>query len=265
MRLLWIDLKRAFMPGKFIGIMIGIILLNCLDIFSILMEELQAGVKSYDLCQLFVMKNAGISGIMQILIMVLCMLPYGMSFAEDYGNHCLVDYSVRTSMVKYAFSKLAVCFTAAFTVSLLSEFLWGMLMLPGRPLANIERGIGQDAYTFSLVAEGSYRLLFGYLITLTALKNAFYASLALIISAWIPSKYFAIAMPVVGYQFLMMFTFYSIDFPGFLDPVVIFAYAGRYGIEGDLYKLLYAAFYAVTVLALFGILFARKVRRRVND
>lgn len=211
------------------------------------------------------------------IFVVLACLPYGTAFCSDWNNRYIRSVCIRTGPGIYGVSKILSSALAGFAASFLGRmltFLLAMISGGGR-LESWDYGfsvITSDANLMgafsSLLAQPHVSSILLYIFLVIFIQSIYagcFAAMALMISAYLPNVFVALASPVI-----FLFTSESImlflDFPLYLYPEYIGSCrTGGYMIgDSMVLSFLYAVFYFLILTAIWGCMFSYKVARRLD-
>lgn len=253
-RVMFIDLQRAFGSISFFLAVVGVAIIY------------YAGARSeinYAPDVLLLFKYSTEASGFHKLILLFCVLPYTISFCEDWNSNYIKAIVIRSGLRQYAISKMISCaFSAGISVWMGIALFIAPLMV-NIPLVSTTAGNYEAFATQTLAGEwlleGRYLLYFAVYIYLASLAGAFWAVVGLCASAFIPNKFVALFIPFIGFYILVFFTY---EFPVWLQLSKIAN--GDIGIAGTFPSLLYATLLFAVLFFLVGLLFMKMVARRLS-
>lgn len=198
-------------------------------------------------------------------------VPYACCFFDEHSQKAVKYRIVRSSAYLYAFQKMAACIVLTALSVWISEQLYAIILyIQGVPLVLPQAGEHNTLYyCYGLVADGKY-LEFWFLLSLfKCFSGIFFSSMTLMLSAFIRNKYMLIAMPLA--LFFSLDSFSGIWFdngltqPDLLNWRIIFFSLFAGGVKTELSALLRTTVYTFLGVGIFGMIFAEKVRRVMED
>jgi ABC-type transport system involved in multi-copper enzyme maturation permease subunit len=192
-----VELKRALWnPSMALGILLVVAILGRTYI------EFWPGIGKADALYIITFPMA-LSGFTPFAA-VFPMLPYSLSFVEEYNSGYLRLAMVRQSRISYLWKKMISVLLSGGVLMVVSfGIIFGIAIALSSPLdmenfcGMYENGIWER---IAPVADGKLVLLLK--LGLAFLFGAVWSSVCLLISAWIPNRYVAFVGTFVLYQFL---------------------------------------------------------------
>lgn len=256
MRLFWNDCKRSILSWGFLAAVLG----TCAVYFAGAWVDLQWGVNDV----LYYYSVASRLGDYTKLLPVLCVLPFATSYATEWNHHFVPYAVVRSNQTKYAISKgLATALSGGLALAMGLALFLGLLAWRF-PLADME-GAG-----FDIAPTGGYHALlqsqqfvlyyFFHVIQLFCV-GAFWATIALVVSAYLPNVTVTASSAFILYYFLRVL-FLKVHIPNYLNVTTLYQGAFRLTASAWLNLLFVVGYFSVlTGLAIF--LFVQSSQRRL--
>lgn len=210
------------------------------------------------------------SPIVNTMLLAICVLPGATLFCADWDNRNFRPLALRTGMRVYGISKASACAIAAICTELFGKITFFLILAVRFPILarpdytgkNITIG-GTPLKAFEpLFNQHQYLLYFILCELLIALLCAFFAEIALWISAVLPNMFVIVASPIIIYYLLDQILYY-VGMPIWLNPFAVKGGFAAFG--GPLQSFLYALAFFIVLCALFGWLFVRKARGRIQN
>lgn len=192
-------MKRVLYSKTFYYSIIGLVAINILN----LMDEMQitgAFSGKVPVFYFFVYRH-GLGGI-SILGTVFAVLPFALSYSEEYETGYFKSAYLRCGSLKYAWSKVITNMISAFLVFFLGYLLLIALLCSIMPLfwdfstQEIERMYVGRTYFISLAANKSF-FFFLLQILHESTSASFLASSTLLFSLLVKNKYLLLCFPVI--------------------------------------------------------------------
>lgn len=257
MKLFWNDLKRAIVSWGFLAAVLG----TCAVYLAGAWVDLQGGINDV----LYYYSVSSRLGDFTKLLPLLCVLPYAVNYVSEW-NHNVVRYAVvRSNQTRYALSKAVTTAISGGLALALGLTLFLVLLALRFPLA--------DSVTpgFSITPGGGYRSLldgqqyiFYYLFHVIQLFfwGAFWAMVALLLSAYIPNLTVTVCGPFIFFYFLRVL-FTALHIPGYLNVTSLYQGAFRLTESAGL-NLLFVSCYLLALTAVLAGAFVHKSKRRLS-
>ncbi len=195
LRVLKVDIKRVLLSKEFYLSIIGICIINLLNIWDEL--RLIEDLKNTSVFYLFIYRHG--LGAFSILNNVVIVLPYALSHAEEFNTGYLKSVYLRIGALKYTWSKIIITSIMTFLTVFVGYTLLIVLlngMMPLFPEADkIQTYYGQTSF-FSL-AEKQTVLFFSCKLIQESIASAFLSVITVIASLYIKNKYILLCVPVV--------------------------------------------------------------------
>ncbi|MBE6829787.1 MAG: hypothetical protein E7519_06220 [Ruminococcaceae bacterium] len=253
------DFYRVLTSLNFWGAVLGIAAINVLNSLNFLSNK-------NDIVQIF---SAGDAPFFSILILIFETLPFGLVFCEDWENRYIRSSVIRTSPVQYSIAKVITCFYSALLAGLLGRLLFVLMLFPF--MSPVDPN--QNSFIINAVnnPQGAAWLLVNHhyftWILIEALERSLQGSIYATLSLWLSTKitniFVTLAMPVIAYYIYLNIA-NLLELPKFLILTAVFENDGIFP-NNFLFGTLYAFFFAVIFSSLFGILFVKGVKRRLED
>ena len=197
------------------------------------------------------------------LYLLFCVLPYTTSFCTEWSSHYLKSVVIRIGPVKYALSKLVACALSSALAVMLGISIFILSFLARLPLVSTTAP-NYKVFTRTLGGEflqnGPHIAYFALYILLLSLAGAFWATVGLCASAYLPNKFVALFTPYIGMFALSLLT-------SGLPPYLQINRITRTGVNmgGTFASLLYSVFFIGILFAGIGFLFVTKIKKRVSE
>lgn len=205
------------------------------------------------------------NNISQLLILS-STFAYAASFCTDWQNRFYFPLIIRSQKAAYIVSKcIAAAVLGGLSVVIGAAFFIGYVCITQPDILpeaiEIELEFSYQAFGDLLVKKNAAGFFLSYLYILF-LQAAFFSSLGLTVSAYLPNRYVAYASPFI-LSFLLNQIANVWDFPIWLDPVKL-ATARIFGTPtGIILRIATAAFLSYIIIC--HALFIRKVKRRIAN
>lgn len=253
-----IDLRRAFLSPMFIVTVFLVVLLSYISIsheYSVITNE---GLIYY--FEMFV-----IGGSFSLISMFLGVIPYGQSFCADWKNQFIRSNVIRTGKNAYSLSKVISVALSAFGAVFIGYVVTIILFSMHMPMVGREF----SEYGYQMYNDGVYGplmmihpLLFLLVrICILGFSCMFWAVYTLLISSYVTNAFVVYSAPVLTYYVV-------INSIGKYLPVYLRFNRLDYGfadIGGPLLNFIYVMFFYLLLSILSGMLFCRKVKRRLAN
>ena len=248
--MLKIDFKRSILNTWFAISILAIALLHFIPIWY----EMSVGAKADVYYFLYLSLNATET---KLLMLPLCILPYGMSFCTDWDSHFFQYTIARKGVKQYAASRMICVAATSFLVVFISLSLVVIVLSITFPLYN--KGTIDGIPFMRLLDQNAllYYLSWFYCISFGA---AFWADFSVFISAFMPNKFVVFFTPLVGFYLLNYVYLYSNMIP--LLNLNILANAGL-DFGSTIVSLLYVALVHLLFMTLMLYGFQKKVQSRL--
>lgn len=258
---LFSDMRRAFLSG---GFLFGLIAIPLLFLFCVFLGTSRPQIDVLSLWQ--VARNSAFP----LLQLPIATLPFALSFCADWEHQYLRSLIIRTSLKKYAFSKVLVCvLSAAACVVLGTALFWALcsFWMPWISSNNIDQQFfyGMETSVFGvLLTSGNYAAFFGISLLTMGLNAAFWSVVTLSVTTIIPNRFLAVAFPIIGHYTLVILQQDILHLPRIIQVYDVFSLTAG-GIQAPLPALFYMLAYGILLCSVFGCLFSSGVRRRLNN
>lgn len=259
------NIKRAFKNIKFPAAVIGIAILECLDIFPVLMFSMQkeeTGIVFHETVINLLMTGGGTT-LYNLLTITLCALPCAGTYCDDSENHFITNIVSRKSYSGYSVASVSACAVSSFLCMVLGEFLFILILLCIVPVHYEDTSIYIGSW--KTLEEGKYGLYILYMVLLRGMRGAFFAIISFVASAFIRNKFFIYAMPSIVYYFLLYILTDISVWTGW-DILRRFNIANVYftfqlGLDRELESLGLTLLYTIVTGILGWLIFDRRIRR----
>jgi hypothetical protein len=246
-----VDLRRAFRAPLFLVAVLLVIIVNYLSI----LQEYWATMGDSGL--IYYIEMWALTGALSLVLFCLGVVPYGFSFCHDWKNQFIRPAAIRTTKTAYAWSKVIAVATSGFACIFLGFVVTTVTMLFYTPLASPDCS--------SPPAVGSLMVIHPLLFLLArvcmiAWACMFWAVFALLVSSYCANIFVVLAAPVITYTVVGAVDRWLPDYLRFgnID-------SGNFAVGGPLLSVLYVMLFYSVLSAVCGLLFCRKVTRRLAN
>lgn len=255
------EFKRS-LTVKFFLVPVGVVLCICLDTWNqipFMWTSPETMDVYYYWCNSFIF--GGFYGI--YVIPMLAALPYAVSFCEEYNTNMLKVLLIKAGKKKYCISKVLMTFlSGALSVSA-GGIAFIILANSFVQLFNRARLPETEAFPFyELLLQGNVTGYFTAVIFLLFLTGGLWATVALLVSLYFPNIYVTVASPLI-LSFLTSRAYLVLKIPAGLRFDLWLQ--GRSSAGTDWLTLLYSVVVVLVLTVGFGVLFYRKLKRRVEN
>ena len=139
------------------------------------------------------------------IMLVVSVLPFATSFCADFKNHYYRPILARTSADGYSSSKAAACFISTFAAVALGCILFVLALSLFYPFLDEIAATSLDPFS-ELPIEKYAVLHLLFFILIRSLAAAFWGELSLMSTAFMPSVFAALCMPLIAYNLLSLLT-----------------------------------------------------------
>lgn len=256
LQLIVADCKRAIISNSFVVSIIGIYIVFFWGTYSVITEDTDV---------LLMIQYASAASGTNTLVLLFCVLPYTMSFCNDWESGYIRLVTARAGSARYAGSKFFSCFFSSFLATTLGMYLFVLPVTLTHPLVqinsdNLQPYIGMLTLEGQLLGQGHFVLYFILYIFFRSVQNGFWATVGLYASAYIPNRFVAVFIPFIGYFFLSLVTS---QLPTWLQLSKLGALNFQLG--GIFINIVYAISLFTSLLFLGCSLFVKIVKRRVSN
>ncbi|MCD8120414.1 MAG: hypothetical protein LUE29_13225 [Lachnospiraceae bacterium] len=268
------EMRYGFGSPKFWGTVVTLAVLMLIDTLPLLYAGRTvdaAGNASFrtDILTLSLMTATG-AGYIFYLRFCMYVIPYGCTFAEEFGQSAAKYRITRSSGRVYGAAKFATGILLTAAAIFAAEILFTLILKAQGVTYLLPQESEYDAnyYLYKLVGEGHVGLFFLLLCFYKCLPGMFFAAMTMMLSAFIRNKFILVAMPVT--LFFGVTSFCAILFPYGEEPfwaswhLLFFDMStGTAGTEAA--AVARTAIYTGVGILLFCVIFIRKVRRVVEN
>jgi hypothetical protein len=252
------DLRRAFLSPLFVMAIASVVIVNYLSIFQEYWFVRGEGLVYY-------LEMFALIGRFSLVPLCLVVLPYGLSFCQDWKNQFIRSAAVRSTKPAYGWSKVMAVAMSGFACVFLGFVVTAVTMVFYMPLVGpnfAESGYG----IYSPTAIGSLMMVHPLLFLLArfcmfSLACMFWAVFALAVSSYCANIFVVLASPVL--------TWYAvrITIGRWLPSILSFdnVTSGLFSMGGPVLSLIWVLFFYAALSAACGLVFVRRVRRRLAN
>lgn len=248
--LLVVDLKRALFSLRFLLCVCGV---SCM-MFAAVLGLLGDSSSVWYLVDM----SLGGSGMASMILCILPVFAFAISFAIEWEEKVINFWIVRTGVVRYAVSKVVVSAISGFLTVALGMLFFILILSLWFPL--FTHGHMDVPYEL-LMEQGRTFLGMFFYITHFALSGALMAVCAMWISVYFPNRFVATAAPVVIHFTLLRITS-RIDIPAYFNPT--YWVEGIYSVGSSTTTLLIKLATVITLCCIMGIDTAVQMKRRIS-
>jgi hypothetical protein len=262
LRLIKADLKRAISNRVFWICVIGIALLEIMDVLPVVLSTVTMDGwrirTSYTIVDLF--QIGGGLTLYNLLTITLCVIPFTGCYCDDTSNNMVTSIVTRSSYGKYSASMLTTCGISAFTCAILGEILFTVILLLIAPLSNEASFYNYE--TWQTLVDGHMWLFVILRILLRGLRGAFFALVTMMVSAFVRDKFFLFSMPTILYYFLMYVVYdlvdkYGLKTAGYFNVWNVY-FTFQLGVDKEFQSIAFSFFYTLSVGIICWFVFYRK-------
>jgi hypothetical protein len=252
------DLRRAFLSPLFVMAIALVVIVNYLSIFQEYWLLRDEGVVYY-------LEMFALFGRSSLVPLCLVVMPYGLSFCQDWKNQFIRSAAIRSTKSAYGWSKVMAVAVSGYACVFLGFLVTTITMVSYMPL--VGPNFAESGYSiYSPTAIGSLMMVHPLLFLLArfcmfSLACMFWAVFALAVSSYCANIFVVLASPVL--------TWYAVKItvgrwlPSFLsfDNVT----SGFFSMGGPVPSLIWVLIFYSVLSAACGLLFVRRVRRRLAN
>jgi multisubunit Na+/H+ antiporter MnhG subunit len=192
-------------------------------------------------------------------------VPYGFSFCQDWKNQFIRPTAIRTTKTAYAWSKVIAAALSGFACVFLGFVLTTLTMLVYMPVVGPDFAeYGYELYSPSTI--GSLMMIHPLLFLLAQVcmlgwACMFWAVFALLVSSYCANIFVVLAAPVVAYEVIGATLNRWLPTHLQFDNILF----GSFDVGGPWLSVLYVMVLYSALSAVCGLLFCRKVKRRLAN
>jgi hypothetical protein len=197
------------------------------------------------------------------ILLVICVLPYSMSFCADWKNRYIRAIAIRTTSRTYSWSRVITCFISSFAAVIAGIMLYVCLMALFFPLYHANSYDPDSGAILGqlLAADQPLLYLLGYGVIRGA-SSAFWAVFGIVCSSYIPNVFLALSAPLIGFKLLVDLQ-YWFRLPLFLS--VDYISEGFVPMGNWWQSLAYAVALFVAGAVVLGFIFQSKVKKGIAN
>lgn len=262
LKVLKTDINRVFLSKNFYFAIVGMLLVNMLNIWDELMLH-SPYWQSTSVLYFFVYRH-GLGGI-SIISLVLIVMPNALSFSEDFNTGFVKNLYVREGRTKYALSKIITTFAATFIAVFVSYVIFVLTLntfMPLFPAADRMEHFRNQIFLFSLAEQNSL-IFFALHMILECVSSAFLSLLTLAVSLVVKNKYVLYCIPVMAAK-VCEFLGGALRVPRFLNWNLFRSRALIGVFENEATDYVVTVMYFVIASVIVGTIFLLGVRKRVE-
>lgn len=253
-----VDLKRAFFSYRFLLAIVLVVLLSYISIIQEYVSYPGGNIVYY--FEIFVL-----GGSFTLITLIIAVIPYGPSFCVDQKSQFIRLVQIRTTVGAYTWAKvIAVAlstFVAIIVGYIITLFLFSLhLPLVGSDYLEYGYQIINDTVIGSLL-EIHPLLYLSVRICIIGASCMFWATFALLISAYFPNAFVVYVSPIITYYVFIN----SIGklLPSFLKLNLLFTGIANIGVPLVSFIYILGLFLVLSIIS--GMLFSKKVKRRLAN
>lgn len=260
LHIIWIELKRSA-TIKFFVAALGVVLCICLDTWNQLpfLWSPDTGVDVH----YYWLNSMVYGGFYSVYVIpMLSALPFALSFCEEHNTNMIKTLIIKTGKKNYCISKIISVFFSGAVSTLTGGIFFTAITGFFVPLLNRNRLIEVEGFPyFYLLQKGNGAAYFAAVFFLLFLSGGLWAVTALFVSVYFPNTYVAAASPLI-LSFLTGRVCWMIKIPERfrLDLWL----RGRSSVGTDFFTLLCSGSMVVILTILFGRLFYKKLKWRME-
>jgi hypothetical protein len=253
-----VDMRRAFISPLFVVAVALVVVVNYLSIFQEYLVLADEGVVYY-------LEMFALTGAFSLVPLCLGVMPYGLSFCHDWKNQFIRPCAIRATKHAYGWSKVVAVAMSGFACIFLGFAVTTITMIFYMPLAGPD--FAEKGYAlYSPTAVGSLMMIHPLLFLLVrvcmfSLACMFWAVFALAVSSYCANVFVVLAAPVL--------TFNAVNgtigrwLPTYLrfDSITF----GSFSMGGPVPSLIWVWLFYTVLSAACGLLFCRRVKRRLAN
>lgn len=248
----WLDFRRAFCSKPFF---ITILLLPIIERMSVEIE------KKWIFDVVSALQNSTLAGF-SLAIYALYTIPYAHTYCADISNRFIKYHVVRSSMKRYAISKVFFCALSSGVAVFIGEILTTVLLLVQFPLASEITILGGDDIISKTMGEEKTVLLVLTILVLASLRAAFFSVIAFTASTFFPNPFVVAAMPMILHYILANIVSVFPDVYRHISILRVYYLTTQKTLSG---AVIYAFVFTVIAVTLMGYLSYRMIRRRFEN
>lgn len=246
--LIIIGFNRAFLSGRFMVSVFGIVLVLFLTSFQMISPLSDV---------ISVVMISG-SGNFTLIIGLLPLIPYATTFATEWEERATSFWLIRSGVKNYVVSKIIVSAISGFMTTFIAILLYALILLIKLPFfTKIATG---DAYVSLLEMGMPIRYLL-FSAAHLSLSSALFATVALWVSTYIPNRFTTIVAPIVLYFMLYRLTRFW-DLPPYLNLGTLLE--GTYQAGSPLTTMMLKLGIVMVFCIIIGCSTVGQIRRRVQ-
>jgi hypothetical protein len=197
---------------------------------------------------------------MQIGVLVICILPilpFGISYAREYREKSVRFYCIRAGVSNYTSAKFIAVVLSGFLVVFLGLALFGLILSICFPL---NKGSGGGGSFEVLLAQNKVFLYLFCFSSCYALSGALFAGLAYWFSTWYDERYSVVILPYLFYMIIALITnIFNLPYRYTANPWFVDIPVTATPLAAILLKLCFVGF--ILLLLCYDIM--RRVERRI--
>lgn len=258
LKTLKVDFRKAILSMAFF---IGILGVSAIY-FLVAKPEMHPGI---DIIYIFRMSIEWI-GTYHLMVILMCTIPFSTIFCKEWSSKNIKYNIIRSNIRVYSWSKFIVCSIVGGLVIMLGTILFISIMSNFSPLINDLR-IQDDSYYYTmgneLLSQGKVWEYMYIYIFLRFLYGAFWASMGLLLSAYIPNIFVALSSPFI-LSYIYRIIAYKLPIYFRLEHIANGS-MGNFINNNLTHTLAYSVIVFTILIIILGIFFERKVRWRVEN
>ena len=258
LKTLKVDFYKAILSMAFL---IGVI-----GVFSVYLLVAKPELNQYtDIIYIFRMSIEWI-GTYHLMILLMCTLPFSTIFCKEWSSKNINYNIIRSNVRIYSWSKFLVCSIVGGLVVFIGTTLFIAIMSRFFPIINSFRIEDNSfAYTMAneLLVQGN---VFGYIsiyLLLRFLYGAFWASVGLLCSSYIPNIFVALSSPFI-LSYVYRIIAYKLPLYFRLEHIANGS-MGDFINNNFIHTLIYSIVIFIILIAISGVLFEKNVRWRIEN
>lgn len=259
-KMLKMEFVRAFRPWRILGI-ISIIIVLLLGSDGLVIDDIiKTGTAARRIGIIDLLQNVLVMDTFKVVFVILLSGLYVNSFCKDDNSKYLRMLLSRVDVTTYTQCRFIANACIIFVVSILSFYAFSIIMSPIMPLLKWENSI--YSFSYAKVAEKYPVLYVGILGYLMGLVSAASSSVGMLFSSYKPNSFASIGMS--GLVFYLAISYIPFGTP--FNVLNLIGLKSTIGSDAPWYLvLLWTTVYMLSVVAICGVLFYRRMKWRMEN
>jgi len=188
-KILSIDIKRAFLSRRFLCTVASIAFVLLFSSAYQIFNGLGSVYDAYSAA-------SGRTGSELMTMILLPLIPYSISFAEDWNAHVPLYWTHRIGAGKYCLSRILISALSAWCSAFLGMWLFVAILAP---FLSLDQMNGSSGPYGCYLQQGRQELYFVFEFSHQALTALFFSVVAVFISTIVPDALISLAVPAAFY------------------------------------------------------------------